>query len=149
MKVIFLQDVRGAGKKYEVKDVPDGHARNFLIPKNLVKPATPEAIKNLEAMKSILERKDVVETKRLEGLARELPNRFIEFLVRADETGRIFGAVTKEMLLKAMREHKWVTTERVDIVLDHPLKDVGEYRVRVILKKGIETDFGIKLRPQK
>ena len=58
MKVIFLEDVRNVGKKYDIKDVSDGYARNFLFPNKLAETATPEAIKKLESMKAAHEKED-------------------------------------------------------------------------------------------
>ncbi|OGZ20756.1 MAG: 50S ribosomal protein L9, partial [Candidatus Nealsonbacteria bacterium RIFCSPHIGHO2_02_38_10] len=57
MKVILLQDVEKLGKKYDVKDIKDGYAKNFLMPKNLAKPATKKALKLLENQKEITEKK--------------------------------------------------------------------------------------------
>ncbi len=148
MKIIFLQDVRGVGKKYEVKDVRDGYARNFLFPNKMAKPATPSALKELELLKDRLDKDEVEIKKHLEQLARRINDTSIEFQLKTDSVGSVFGSVTKEAILKAMREHKFINKERVDIKLDRPIKELGTHRVGVDLKKGIEATLGVIVRPQ-
>jgi large subunit ribosomal protein L9 len=148
MKVILLEDIKGVGKKYEIKNVSDGYAKNLLFPKKLAKPATPDEIKKLENLKSkfIQEEKELI--KHLEEIQRLINERFIEFNLKTDQKGTIFGSVTKEMILKALRDHKLITKERVDILLDHPIKEIGEHIIRVDLKKGIIADLKIIVHPQ-
>ncbi len=148
MKVILLEDIKGIGNKYDVKDVSDGYARNFLLPKKLVKPATPQALKELEQLKSKLEKEDIEFKKHLSELARKISESFLEFRLKTDERGSIFGSVTKEMILRAMREHGWLGKERVDVFLEHPIKEFGEHKVSVDLKKGIKAELKIIVQPQ-
>lgn len=70
----------------------------------------------------------------------------IEFPMRVTEAGLVYGSVTKEMILKALREHAWLTKERVDVLLDHPLKELGEHKIPVDLKKGIRATLTVILR---
>lgn len=148
MRVILLTDVKGLGKKYEIKEVSDGYAQNFLFVKKLAKPATEEEIKKLNNLKSkiILEEKELIN--HLKKLAENINNRFIEFELKTDEKGTIFGSVNKEMILKALREHKLITKERVNILLDHPLKQVGEYNIKINFQKGISANLKIIVRSQ-
>lgn len=148
MKVILIKDVKNLGKKYEVKDVSDGYARHYLVPRGLVKPGTPAELKKLEEMKTRAEKENAEIKKRLEELARRLSDRYIEFCLKTDETGTVFGSVTKEMILKALREHDLVGRERVDVELEHPIKEIGNRFVTVDFKKGIKTNLKIIVRPQ-
>lgn len=148
MKIILNQDVQGIGKKHEVKNVADGYARNFLLPQKLAVPATPQALKGLEAVKSKIEKEDLESKKRLTELARMLKGSFLEFKVKMDEKGTVFGSVTKEMILRAMRSEGWLGKERVEIKLDHPLKKIGEHMIPVDLKHGILSELKVVLRPQ-
>ena len=148
MKIILLEDIKGIGKKYDVKDISDGYARNFLLPKKLVKQATPQTLKELEQLKSKLEKEDIGFKKHLSELARKISDSYLEFQLKTDERGSIFGSVTKEMILRAMREHGWLRKERVDILLEHPLKEFGEHKVSVDLKKGIKAELKIIVQPQ-
>jgi large subunit ribosomal protein L9 len=143
MKVIFLSDVRNVGKKYEVKDVSDGYARNFLLPNALAEPATPAAIKKLEAMKAEREKEDKELKGHLEALARKIGETKIQFELKADKSGAAFGSVNKEHILKALREHKLIGAERIDIDLKYPIKDFGEHSVEIDLKKGVVAKLGV------
>jgi large subunit ribosomal protein L9 len=143
MKVIFLENVRNVGKKYELKDVSDGYARNFLFPNKLAETATPAAIKNLEAMKAELEKGDKETHAKLEALAKKIGETKIQFELKADKSGAVFGSVNKESILKAMREHKLIGAERIDIDLKYPIKELGEFTVLIDLKKGVTAKLGV------
>jgi large subunit ribosomal protein L9 len=148
MKVILLDDVKGLGKKFDVKEVSDGYARNFLFPASLAKPATAPAVKNLGAQKTALARKEQELVKQLEEVARRLGERTVEFAVEVTEGGGVYGSVTKEMILKELRHHGLLTTERVDIELPRPLKTLGTHELAVDLKKGVTATLRVILRPR-
>ena len=136
MKVIFLEDVRNVGKKYETKNVSDGYARNFLFPNKLAETATPAAIKNVESIKAEREKEDKETRARLDAIAKKIDETKIQFELKADKSGAAFGSVNKETILKAMREHKLIGVERIDIDLKYPIKELGEFPVPIDLKKG-------------
>jgi large subunit ribosomal protein L9 len=143
MKVIFLDDVRNVAKKYEIKDVSDGYARNFLFPNKLAETATSEAIKKLEKIKAEHEKGDAEARKHLDELARKINETKIQFELKADKSGVVFGSVNKESILKAMREHKLIGTERIDIDLKYPIKELGEFSVPIDLKKGVTAKLWV------
>lgn len=147
MKLILLQDIRGLGRKYEVKEVSDGHARNFLLPKKLAEAATPEALKRLAAHQAETEKEDAELSKRFQEIAQTLTDQSLEISMKADGEGNVFGSVNKDSILKAMREHGWVTKERVEVILEHPLKKLGDYKVPIHLKKGLETELRVRIIP--
>lgn len=146
MKVILLEDVRGIGKKYEVKEVSDGYARNFLFVNKLAEPATPGTLKKLEALRMEHEKEDHELRARLAEIARKFAETKLEFELAADKSGALFGSVNKESILKALREHGFITKERVDIDLKHPIKEAGEYRIPVDLKKGVTATLTIVVK---
>lgn len=148
MKVILQEEVKGLGKKYDVKDVSDGYARHYLLPRKLAKPGTAMELKKLQETKARMEREDEELKKHLEELARRLGDRYIEFQLKVDDTGTVFGSVNKEMILKALREHDLVGRERVEVELDHPIKDIGDHAVAVGFKKGIQAKLKVVVRPQ-
>ncbi|HUC31081.1 MAG TPA: 50S ribosomal protein L9 [Candidatus Paceibacterota bacterium] len=143
MKVIFLDDVRNVAKKYDIKDVSNGYARNFLFLNTLAEAATPEAIKKLDSMKAAHEKGDKELHKHLEELAQKIDQTKIQFELKADKSGVIFGSVNKETILKAMREHKLIGAERVDIDLKYPIKELGEFTVPIDLKKRVTAKLGV------
>jgi large subunit ribosomal protein L9 len=149
MKVILLQDVKNIGKKFDVKEVSDGYVRNFLIPKGWVKAATAEELSALERQKKLDADKDTETKHKLSLIARELDGKKIEFAVKTDETGAVFGSVTKEAILKALREHNFPHEAHVSIDLEHPIKTLGETSVKVEFAKGIDAKIIVLLQPQK
>ncbi len=143
MKVIFLQDVRNVAKKHDIKDVSDGYARNFLLPSKTAEIATPAAIKRIQDMKVAHEQEDKDALKHVHELARKISETKIQFDIKADKNGVIFGSVNKESILKALREHKLIGAERVEIDLKYPIKELGEYTVEIDLKKGVTAKLGV------
>lgn len=143
MKVIFLSDVRNVGKKYDIKDVSAGYARNFLFPNELAESATSAAIKKLELLKAAHEKEDQELHARLEALARKINETKIQFELKSDKSGAVFGSVNKESILKALREHKLIGAERIDIDLKYPIKELGEFIVPIDLKKGAAAKLGV------
>lgn len=146
MKVILTRDVRGVGKKYDVKEVADGYGRNFLVARGLAESATPEAMKRHAGVKARMDKEGHEELKRTEELARIIQSRFLEFRLKTDVHGNVFGSVTKDMILKAMREHDWVTKERVEVSLDHPIKQIGDHQVEVALRHGLTAKLKVLVR---
>ncbi len=149
MRVILLEDIKNLGKKYEVKDVSDGYAKNYLFPNKLALPASTENLLKIKNLKSKLavEEKELIA--HLENIKRLIEDRYIEFSLKTDEKGSIFGSVNKESILKALREHKLITKERVEVLLDHPIKEFGEHIVKIDFKKGIVANLKIKISPEK
>ena len=93
MKVILLQDVDKVGKKFEIKTVADGYARNFLFPRDLAKQATPETIEWLEMQKELLATKSEEELKRVQGLASGLDDLEVPIAVKVGEEGQLFDFI--------------------------------------------------------
>jgi large subunit ribosomal protein L9 len=108
-----------------------------LFPNKLAEVATPSSLKSIEAMKNKVDKNEIELKKHLEAIARKIDETKIQFDLKKGKDGSIFGSVNKESVLKALREHKIIAAERVDITLDHPIKAVGEYTVPIDLKKGI------------
>lgn len=148
MKVILLQDVRNVGKKNEVKEVADGYARNFLLPRKLIEPATPAALARLEKLLSHNRKNQEEEGKRLLEIKQLAEGRTLEFRLRTDSRGSVFGSVSGEMILAALRDAKIVTTQRVSVTLDHPIKQLGEHEVMLHLRENLYAKLRIIVLPQ-
>ena len=149
MKVILLEDVKKIGKRFDVKEVSDGYARNFLFPNGLADAATPSALKELEKKKAEMEKEDHELIKRLEEISRLIKDRALEFPVKAGENGEVFGSVNKEMILRGLRDSGLLRSERAEIKLERPLKELGVHNVEVDLKKGINAILKVRLLEQK
>lgn len=145
MRVIFLEDVKGKGKKGEIKEVSSGYAQNYLIKNNLAKEANTAVIK-AEAQKEI--RKKMHKAEEIEAFkkqAKEMEKIKLEFAVNAGAEGRVFGSVSsKQIAAKLLREHN-LKIERRDILLEHPIAILGTKNVIIRLCKEVQTEIQVTL----
>lgn len=131
MKIILLQDVPKVGRKYEVKNVSDGYARNFLLVKNLAKIATSKAIKAVESEKKQVEeekktQEDILQ-KNLEGL-KDLK---IVFDGKNNEKGHLFAGIHGQDISKILKEQSHLDIPAELIQLEKPIKEIGQYKIKV------------------
>jgi large subunit ribosomal protein L9 len=144
MKVILLDDVAAVGRRGDVRDVSDGYARNFLIPKKLALSASAGNLKNLEHIKKQQEAK----AERIKGDARGLQQR-IEALSyeerrQASEEGKLFGSVTSQDIADFLARHD-VKIERRRIHLDEPIKTLGETTVQIRLHADVTAQLRVSV----
>ena len=143
MKVILLQDVKGQGKKGEMKEVSDGYARNYLLPRNLATQATAD---NLNALK-IKEKAAAAKAAKEKALAEENAKKLEEVQViiraRSGGSGKLFGAVTSAEISSALKEQYGIDIEKNKIVQAEPIKTYGAYTVKA--KLGYEVSGNINL----
>ncbi len=144
MKVILLDDVTKVGRRGEVRDVSDGYGRNYLIPKKLALSATAGNLKNLEHIKKQQEAK----AGRIRTGAEALRDR-IEALVyeerrQASDEGKLFGSVTSQDLVDFLAG-QGVKVERRRIVLDEPIKTLGETSVTVRLHHDVTAQLKVSV----
>lgn len=148
MKVILLQDVEKIGKKYEVKEVSDGHARNFLIPKGLVKPATEETLKWLEGQKEILKGKAEEDLKKVQDLATTLDGQEIIMAVKVGEEKQLFEAITLQKIFEKLKEIGF-DVKKNQIILEEPLKELGEFPVKIRFSHNLEVEIKVIIIEEK
>ncbi|MFA5013282.1 MAG: 50S ribosomal protein L9 [Candidatus Paceibacterota bacterium] len=142
MKVIFLKNVPGAGQKNDVKEVSPGYARNFLIPKKLVILATEENIAKLEAQKKIDEEKAEEGLKEMEKIASKLDGVEVLMDVKIGKEGQLFESVTKQKIADQLKEMGF-NVKKDHIVLEDPIKEMGEFPVKVELDHNLEAEIKV------
>lgn len=131
MKVILLKDIKGTGKKGDVINASDGHARNYLIPRGLAKEATHGNIKSLKAQKASEKKRQDNELDEAKKLAEKISNITLEFKSKAGEGGKLFGSITtKDIAAKLKKDHK-INIDKRKIVLDGHIKELGSSYVEV------------------
>jgi len=134
MKIIFLQDVPRVGKKYDVKEVNDGYAINFLFPKKLATPATKKAVENLEQKKKeIVIEREVQEDLLVKNLE-EIKDKTITIKAKADDKGHLFSAIHKSALVEAMNTEYNAQIDEKCIVLEKQIKEIGEFEIPILIK---------------
>ncbi len=138
MKVIFLQDVKGSGKKGEVKQVADGYARNMLLKKGLAIEATAENLSELNGRQSAAAHKVDVEKKAASDIA--------VCTAKAGSGGRLFGAVTANQVADAIEKTFGYKIEKKKISLKSEIKNFGTYEADVKLYAGISAKVTVQVQ---
>jgi large subunit ribosomal protein L9 len=144
MKVILLDDVAKVGRRGEVRDVSDGYARNFLIPKKLALGASAGNLKNLEHIKKQQDSKAERIKDDAHGLQRQIEALTYEERRQASEEGKLFGSVTSQHIAEFLERHG-VKIERRRIHLDEPIKTLGETMVPVRLHTDITAHIKVSV----
>ncbi|MGH7335601.1 MAG: 50S ribosomal protein L9 [Candidatus Rokuibacteriota bacterium] len=132
MKVILLDDVTAVGRRGEVRDVSDGYARNFLLPKKLAVTASAGNLKNLEHIKTQQDAKADRIRRDAESMRARIAALVAEERRQASEEGKLFGSVTAQDLVDFLGR-RGLTIERRRIMLDEPIKALGETTVPIRL----------------
>ena len=142
MKIILIKDVPDIGKKYDVKNVSDGYARNFLFPKKLAIVATVKEIKNLELKKEaarIEAEKDLVKN---QEIARKLEDMEIEVPTKTGKDGSLYAAISTAQIAKVLKE-KGFEIKKDQIKIAEPIKEMGEKEIIVEFPHGLEVKIKV------
>ena len=142
MRVILLQDVENLGKKYDVKEVKDGYARNFLIPTGLAKPATEEALIWLETQKEIEAKKAEEELKKIQEIASAVDDQEIIIPVKVGEQDQLFESLTSQKISEKLKELGFdIKKSQIDLV--EPIKELGEFPVKIKFEHNLEAEIKV------
>ena len=143
MKVIFLQDVKGSGKKDEIKEVSDGYARNYLIGKGLACEATPKALAELKGKKASEQHKaDVAKQEALDAAA-ALKGKKVTCRAKAGQGGKLFGAVTAGNVAELIEQQLGVKVDKKKVSLSTEIKAFGTYTAEIKLLAGISEKITV------
>ena len=146
MKVIFLQNINGIAQAGDIKNVSDGYARNFLIPKNLAKPATAEAEEQAEILKKKHESENITSKESAIELAKTMEGLVLEIEESANEEGHLYGSVNIKRIAEELSKNRVKIKDDL-INLPEPIKTVGEHEVEIELHPEIKTKIKIKISP--
>lgn len=130
MKVIFSADVRGQGKKGEMKEVSDGYARNYLLPRGLAVAATQDNLNAMKLRDAAKKRQMELEKAAAQENAKKLEGVIVKVKAKAGEKGRLFGSVTSKEIADALAEQHGIEIEKNKIVQAEPIKSYGSYEVK-------------------
>lgn len=142
MKVILLQDVKSLGKAGQVVKVSDGHARNLLIPKGLVREATEANVRELERQSAANAAKIAESIDSAKALAEKLKEITVTIKSKGGEGGRLFGSVTGKDVADGLKEQHKIDIDKRKFVIETPIKQTGEHVVEIKL----QGDINPKLR---
>jgi large subunit ribosomal protein L9 len=144
MEVVLKEDIENLGHMGDVVKVKDGYARNYLLPRGLVVLANNKNLKALEHEQRMIAQRRERLTKEAQGISDKLAGVSLEFTAKVGEEGRLFGSVTTMDIEKALKEQGY-EVERRRIVLDAPIKNVGDYEVPIRLRPEVMPSIKVKV----
>jgi len=145
MKVILLQDIKGVGKKGELLNASDGHARNYLIPRKLAVEATKSNMNELELKQKSEENKRQQELLDGQELASKLEDKVVKISVKTGENGKLFGSVTNKEISEALRQQYGLNIDKKKIVLSEAIKSVGEKKLEIKIHPKVTARLTVEI----
>ncbi|MEX2237758.1 MAG: 50S ribosomal protein L9 [Dehalococcoidia bacterium] len=146
MKVVFLEEVPGSGYPGDVKDVADGYARNYLLPRKLATAANKQMMQKATKLADIEARRQAKLDNEASGIAEALNGQTLTFIARVGDLGRLFGSITAGDIATKATELAGEEVDRHKIHLGEPIKETGVRTVKVRLTRNIEVDLNIDVR---
>ena len=148
MKVILLEDVKGTGKRGQIVNASDGHAKNFLIPRKLALEATKAALKDWEKQQKNAEHKRQNEIAAAQKLAKQMEALTVKLPMKVGENGKLFGSVGSKEIAAAMFSQSNIEVDRKKIVLNDPIKSIGIQKVPIKLYPDIVAQLSVEIVPE-
>ena len=145
MRVIFLEDVKGKGKKGEVKNVADGYANNYLLKNGLAKEATKASVSALEGQKKAAQKKAeevLEEAKELKAFL-EKEDTVIKLTAKSGEDGRLFGSITSKQIGDQLKKDYKVKVDRRKIDLKEPIRSLGVTKMDIRLHPDVTATLNV------
>jgi len=149
MKVIFLTDVKGQGKKDEMKEVSDGYARNFLLPRKLAVEATSDTLNTMKLKEKAKAAQIAKEKALAQENAKKLESIVVKVAAKAGTGGRLFGSVTSKEISDALLKQFEIAIDKKDIVQTDPIKNFGSYSVKCKLGHEISGMINVVVTEEK
>lgn len=144
MRVILRAEVKGVGKPGDVRDVADGFASNYLLPRGLAVEATPSALRDVERQKESAKAKTDRERAEMLELARRIEAVTLSFALKAGAQGKVFGSVTNRDIAEGLGA-RGVEIDRAKIHLPEPLRSLGTHRVEVRLLPDVRAELRVEI----
>lgn len=148
MKIILLKDIAKIGKKDDIKDVSDGYARNFLIPRGLAAPLTPATLKEAEARKAAQTARIQKEMEAAKALAEKIGEIKLTIKAKVNEEKELFGSIDAVQIAEALKE-KGIKIAKNQILLEKPIKKLGDYKVKINLGYETIAEVEVKVEEEK
>lgn len=138
MKIILLQDIEKLGKRYDVKNVADGYARNFLLPKNMAVLATKTELEKVNQIKEEEAKVAEEELVRYQELASQIDGLEFEIAAKVSEEGKLFGAIS-DVKIAEFLQIKGFDIKKEQIKLENPIKELGDYEINIEFPHNLEA----------
>ena len=143
MKVILAQKVKGLGEAGTVKEVADGYARNYLIPRGLARPATEGVQKEVELQKVAAAKREKRLLSEAEDFAQALSKLELTFHAKAGEGDRLYGSITSGDIAEQITERLHTELDKRKIVLEDPIRELGTHKVTIKLVSNVSAEVTV------
>jgi len=142
MKVILLKNIAKLGKQYEVKEVPDGYANNYLFAKGLAKPSDKNGLVTAKKQRALLAEKATQELEKSAKMVQEMDGLEVEIAVKVGDKGQLFEKVSPKKIAARLQEMGYgITADQV--VLGGAIAEVGEHEVKIIFEHNLEASVKV------
>jgi len=145
MRVILLQDVDGLGKAGDLKDVANGYARNYLLPRQLAAGATPSLIANRQQRIAAEQRKLEKQSELNRQQAERLGQVTLTFKARVGSQGRLYGSITSQDIAAGLREAEGIVIDRRMIDMPEPIRTTGTFKVPVKIASKLQPEITVNV----
>lgn len=145
MKVILLQDVEGLGKAGDLKDVANGYARNYLLPRKLADGATPSLVANRQQRIAAEQRRLEKQAEQNREQAERLEQVALTFKARVGREGRLYGSITSQDIAAGLRDAENITIDRRMIDLPNPIRSTGTFTIPVKIAPKLEPKITVNV----
>ena len=145
MKVILTQEVKGKGGEGDVVEVARGYAVNYLLPRGFALEATPGSIKQLEARRHNIKRREESRISEAQAIADSLEGKIVSISAKVGEEGRLFGSVTSSMIEKAIAEQLDVEVDRRKVDAHGHIKEIGDHTITVQIYRDIRASVEVRV----
>ncbi|WP_042277451.1 50S ribosomal protein L9 [[Clostridium] dakarense] len=146
MKVILLKDVKGTGKKGEMKEVSDGYARNFLFPKKLAVVADNTSVKELKEKNKSQEIKAQKEYEAAVEQGKKMEEMNVAIYSKSGEGGRLFGSITSKDIAEQLKKQHGIEVDKRKISLDEPIRVLGSRKVDIKIHQKVTTTVRVDVK---
>ncbi len=147
MRVILLKDIKGTGKKGDVVNASDGHARNYLLPRGLAKEATDGSVKEVQHQKESADKRKAAELAEAKALAEKISSLSIEFKSKAGEGGKLFGAITSKDVSELLEKTHGIKVDKKKIEIGN-IKAIGTFTAELKVYQGVTAKLTVVVNEQ-
>jgi large subunit ribosomal protein L9 len=148
MRVVFLDDVDGAGRAGEIKNVADGYARNFLLPRKLAAVATTSTMQQAESKAKAIAKEEEKRDGAAQLIVGKIGDAPLVIKAKVGEEGRLFGSVTASDIADAINARAGGSIEHKQVLLDAPIKQVGSHEVAVTFTRNVRANVTIEVEAE-
>ena len=148
MKVILIKDIEKLGKKYDVKEISSGYARNYLIPKKLAVQCTDKLLKWAETKREEQEKKAEEKLEKISNSVSEIDGLEVEIRVKVGEEEQLFEKINQQKISEALKELGY-NIKKTQIELEAPLQEIGEFPVKLKFSDNLEAEIKVIITEEK